>query len=264
MSSSESFPHDLKAYRKHHGLTQMDLARRLHFSAETISAWERGKRRPHIQQIPQLARLLGMDVEKLLASINVELDEARGSRPQPRALGSHEPVVRLESQRACEDAIREAASMTKKAKILTIRGEKYFMGSRSLLYSLCVPRRNTPVVSVKVLVLSPDSAHISEELATRLDHESSEEIRDKMRHSLNNLRYHAKRNKEFAVRCYQEPPNFKLLLFDSTLFVSSFVDGGPKHDHGAPVFQMMREGNPLVPGFERYFDDLWERSSSPE
>ncbi len=264
MPSSASFPENLRMYRRNHGLTQTALAQRLHFSPETISAWERGIRRPHMQQIPHLARLMGIEAEKLLQSIGAELDEARESRPQPRAASSHDAVVRFESQRACEDAIREAAGMTERAKILTIRGEKYFMGSRSLLYHLCVPRRNGPVVSVKVLVLSPDSAHISPELAAHLDHESAEEIRDKMRHSLDNLRYHARHNKDFLVRCYQESPNFKLLLFDSTLFVSSFVDGGPKHDHSTPVFQMMREGNPLVPGFERYFDDLWARSSSSE
>ena len=265
MSSPESFPEDLKMYRKNHGLTQTDLARRLNFSAETISAWERGKRRPHIQQIPQLARMLGIDVEKLLQSINVDLDETRVARPQLRMPVSqqHELVTLFASQPACEDAIREAASTTRNASILTIRGERYFMGSRSLLYNLCVSRRSVPV-SVRVLVLSPDSSHISKELATRLDHESAEEIRDKMRHSLNNLKYHARRNKDFEVRCYQESPNFKILLFDSALFVSSVVAGGPKHDHSASVFRMMREGNPLFPGFERYFDDLWERSSSPE
>lgn len=265
MSSSASFPANLRTYRKNHGLTQTDLAQRLNFSTETISAWERGIRKPQIQQIPHLARLMGIEVEKLLQSIDVEFDEVRESRPQQKTMISqqHGSVAQFDSQALCEDQIREAASMTRRAKILTIRGEKYFMGSRSLLYSLCAPRRSDPI-SVKVLVLSPEASHISNELATRLDHESAEEIRDKMRHSLDNLKYHARRNRDFEVRCYQDAPNFKILLFDSTIFTSSFIDGGPKHDHSTTVFQMMREGNPLFAGFERYFDDLWERSSLPE
>ncbi|HLI09234.1 MAG TPA: helix-turn-helix transcriptional regulator [Ktedonobacteraceae bacterium] len=264
MPSSPSFPENLRMYRRNHGLTQTALARRLNFSPETISAWERGIRRPPVQQIPHLARMMGIEAEKLLQSIDVELDEERESRPEQRAMVSQQrsPVTQFASQTKCEEQIKEAASVTRRAKVLTIRGEKYFMGSRSLLYNLCLPRRSEPV-SVRVLVLSPEAAHISEELASRLEHESAEEIRDKMRHSLDNLKYHARRNKDFEVRCYQESPNFKILLFDSTLFVSSFVDGGPKHDLGTEVL-MMREGHPLFVGFERYFDDLWERSSLPE
>lgn len=263
MASLESFSQDLKMYRKNHGLTQTDLAQRLNFSPETISAWERGIRRPHIQQIPHLAHLMGVEVEKLLLSINVDLNDARDSRPQRRTLISQRtPITQFASQTACEDQIREAAAITRRAKILTIRGEKYFMGPYSLLYNLCDPRRSNPV-SVKVLVLSPESSHISNELASRLEHESVEEIRDKMRHSLDNLKYHARRNENFEVNCYQGSPNFKILLFDSVLFVSSFVGGGPKHDHSVPVFEMVREGNPLFAGFERYFDDLWEYNSHP-
>ena len=105
------------------------------------------------------------------------------------------------------------------------------------------------------------SPHITEQLAVRLDHESPEEIRDKMQHSLNNLKFYAQRNKDFEVRCYWEPPNFKILRFDNTMFVSSFIGGGPKNDHSARMFQMVRDGNPLFAGFDRYFDDLWERAA---
>ena len=260
-----SFPEDLKAYRKNNGLTQTDLARRLNFSTETISAWERGKRKPNIQQIPHLARLLDVDVKELLQSINVDLRKGNGNRP---LVLSHEErrqydlVTVFDNQESCELQIREAARVAKKVKILTVRGEKYFMGSRSLLHNLCAPKRSQGA-HVKVLVLAPDSSHITEQLAERLDHESPEEIRDEMRHSLENLQFYARRNKNFEVRCYQESPNFKILLFDSTLFVSSFVNGGPKNDQSARMFQMLREGNPLFAGFDRYFDDIWERAAFP-
>lgn len=267
MPSRESFPEDLKAYRKSNGLTQADLARLLDFSPETISAWERGKRKPHIQQIPRLARLLQVDVEQLLQSINADFDKAHmdGNIAQLQGYEQQQGglVTVFASQDACEMQIREAARMARIAKILTIRGEKYFMGPRSLLHNLCIPGQKH-AAHVQVLVLAPDSSHISEQLATRIDHETPEEIRERMWHSLGNLKFHARRNKDFEVRCYREAPNFKLLLFEDTLFVTSFVKGGPKNDQSAKMFQMMREGNPLFPGFGRYFDDLWGRSTLPE
>ena len=262
----ESFPEDLKAYRKNNGLTQTDLARRLNFSTETISAWERGKRKPNIQQIPHLARLLGVDVKELLQSINTDLRKGNVNRPLIReheGRRQYDLVTVFDNQESCELQIREAARVARKVKILTVRGEKYFMGSRSLLHNLCLPKRSQGA-HVRVLVLSPDSSHISEPLAERLDHESLDEIRDKMQHSLENLKFYAKRNEDFEVRCYQEAPNFKLLLFDATLFVTSFVNGGPKNDYSARMFQMLREGNPLFAGFDRYFDDMWERAAFPE
>lgn len=261
----KSFPDDLRMYRKHHGLTQTELARQLNFSAETISAWERGKRTPHIQQIPLLARLLDMDVKELLGSIDTNLD--RGQSGQffervPDERGNH-LMTAFPSQKVCEEYIREAARAARKVKILTIRGEKYFMGSRSLLHNLCSAKRSLTDY-VRVLVLSPDSAHVSEELAGRIDHESAEEIRDKMQLSLNNLKFHAQRNPNFVVKCYMESPNFKILRFDDIMFVSSFAGGGPKNDHSASMFQLVREGNSLFAGFNRYFDDMWERAAFPE
>jgi transcriptional regulator with XRE-family HTH domain len=262
----ENFSEDLKAYRKINGLTQTDLARSLDFSTETISAWERGIRKPNIQQIPRLARLLGVDVKELIQSINVDLHKGNGSKSVAREVEGRQQdtlVTVFPSQRACEEHIREAARTAKKVKIMTVRGEKYFMGSRSLLHNLCNPKRN-PGAHVKVLVLSPASPHITEQLAVRLDHESSEEMRDKMQHSLNNLKFYAQRNKDFEVRCYWESPNFKILRFDNIMFVSSFVGGGPKNDHSARMFQMVRDSNPLFAGFDRYFDDIWERARPPE
>jgi transcriptional regulator with XRE-family HTH domain len=63
------FPELLRAYRKGMGWTQEELSRRWSYSFETISAWERGKRRPGNQEIPRIAKFLGIDVEKLAETI---------------------------------------------------------------------------------------------------------------------------------------------------------------------------------------------------
>lgn len=178
-------------------------------------------------------------------------------------LKQNSSVVEFLNQEACESHIREASCNAKKVKVLTIRGEKYFLGLRPLLQDLCKSKRSKDS-SIEVLVLSPDSYHISEELAASLDHESAEEIKTKMHIVFDYLNHLANRIKNFEVKCYDERPNFKILLFDDVMFVSSFADGGPKNDHSAKMLQIRRDGNPLFVGFERYFDDLSKRSISTE
>ena len=115
---------------------------------------------------------------------------------------------------------------------------------------------------IEVLVLSPDAEHITEELAKKLQHNSVEEIRERMRLALEHLKYLARRNGNFEVRCYNEKPNFKILMFDNVMFVTSFASDVPKNDDTAKMFRMVREGNPLFVGFERHFDELAKRSVS--
>jgi transcriptional regulator with XRE-family HTH domain len=51
------------------GWTQEILSQQWSYSFETISAWERGKRKPSNQEIPRLASLLGMPAEVIVESI---------------------------------------------------------------------------------------------------------------------------------------------------------------------------------------------------
>ena len=165
------------------------------------------------------------------------------------------------NQMACESHIRKAAGNAKKVKILTIRGEKYFLGGpNSLLYDSL---KRTSGSSIEVLVLSPESDHITDEHARDLGHRSAEEIRQKMRITLGYLKHIVGQNKNFEVRCYNEAPNFKILIFDGIMFISTFAAGGPKNDQNVKMLRLTREGEPLFLGFERYFDDLWKRSNRP-
>lgn len=178
-------------------------------------------------------------------------------------LKQNSSIIEFLNQEACEVQIREASRNAKKVKILTIRGEKYFFGPKSLLYDLCQSKWSEDS-SIEVLVLSPDSHLITEELAANLDHESAEEIRVKMRIVFDYLSHLASRIKNFKVKCYDERPNFKILLFDDVMFVSTFAGGGPKNDHNAKMLQIGRDGHPFFVGFERLFDDLSKRSVSSE
>jgi transcriptional regulator with XRE-family HTH domain len=69
MPHSESFPARLTKYRKSNGWTQKQIAKKWDVSPETISAWERGRRRPDIILVPKLASELGMDRDELLEYI---------------------------------------------------------------------------------------------------------------------------------------------------------------------------------------------------
>src|SRR5437660_11871661 len=55
----------LRTYRKSMGWTQEEMAQKWSYSFETISAWERGKRKPGSQEIPRLAKFLEKHPEEL-------------------------------------------------------------------------------------------------------------------------------------------------------------------------------------------------------
>ena len=174
------------------------------------------------------------------------------------------PIREFANQVACEAEISEAFRTAKKVKILTIRGEKYFLSSRSLLLDLYLAKREKES-SIEILVLSPESDHISEELVRKLGHPSTERTKRKMRIALENLKHLSEERENFYVKCYTETPYFKILLFDDVMFVSSFGEGGgPKNDQNARMWQMSREENPIFTGFEKHFDKLWERSVPPQ
>lgn len=54
------------ALRKANGMTQRDLAERLHVSDKTISRWERGDGEPELAVIPVLAEIFGVTCDELL------------------------------------------------------------------------------------------------------------------------------------------------------------------------------------------------------
>ncbi len=144
-------------------------------------------------------------------------------------------------------------------KILTIRGEKYFGDKRSLFYEQFEKRRKN--INIKILVLSPESDHITDQLAKEVGQHTAEDIKGKMRIVLNILKRFSNQNKNFEVRCYDETPNFKILLFDDVMFVSAFTE--PKNDHNAKMIKIMRNENLLFIGLERYFDEFWMGAKAP-
>ena len=166
-------------------------------------------------------------------------------------------ITEFASQRSCESKIRSAARDAKVMKVLTIRGQKYFFGERSLLKTIC-DLKTGKGYSMRVLVLSPETDHLTETVAMQLGHQSSDEVRENMQVTLDYLKLLMRLNGNFMVKCYNGTPSLKLLVFDDTMFVSAFL--GPKSDDNVRMYQMSRQGNVLFAGLENMFDDLWQRS----
>lgn len=62
------------ALRKELGMTQLQLAEQMHISDKTVSKWERGLGCPDVSLLPELSRLLGVDLASLLAGSLNEKD----------------------------------------------------------------------------------------------------------------------------------------------------------------------------------------------
>ena len=62
----------IQSLRKGHGMTQVQLAERLHVSDKAVSKWERGAGCPDVSLLPGLAEILGVHLAALLSG---ELNE---------------------------------------------------------------------------------------------------------------------------------------------------------------------------------------------
>src|SRR5579863_1589956 len=254
LQTEEGFPKLLRNYRNTMGWTQKEMAREWGYSVATIAAWEEGKRKPRSQQFPGLAERFEIDVKTLMQSINgtTVRDESKLSTRIIASKNQDRPIKVFQNQKACEEEIKAAALEAKKVKILTIRGDKYFSGSTSLLYELCTSQRTD--FTLQVLLLSPDAERPNNQSAAELHYTAFKIAR--MRLVQEHLEIYRLNNKKIEVRYYTEEPNFKVLVFDDILFVSAFVT--TKNDQNATMFKMSKAGNPLFIGFERLFDEWWQ------
>ena len=56
--------------RKNKGMTQRDLAEKMHVTDKAVSKWERNVSRPDIDSIPLLAETLGISIDELVQCTN--------------------------------------------------------------------------------------------------------------------------------------------------------------------------------------------------
>lgn len=72
------FPEILKELRKAAEMTQLALARRLHYAQNTICNWEKRKKQPSIQAMAQIAEIFDVSIEYLIGKANIYSKECFG------------------------------------------------------------------------------------------------------------------------------------------------------------------------------------------
>ncbi len=70
---------NLVTYRKRARMRQFDIARQLGVTEQLISKWECGRAEPHIEQAVDIARIIGVNPEKIFPGMFGGVDE--GERP---------------------------------------------------------------------------------------------------------------------------------------------------------------------------------------
>lgn len=79
----------IAALRKANGMTQKDLAEKLHVSDKTVSRWERDEGTPDLSLIPVIAEIFGVTCDELLRGERrpeaERTDPSAGSTPDPKA-----------------------------------------------------------------------------------------------------------------------------------------------------------------------------------
>lgn len=87
------FSHNLKTLRKQKGLSQEELAARLHVVRQTVSKWEKGLSVPDAVLLTQLAEILEVNVATLLGE-NVPDDKSQNELAEQLARISEELASR--------------------------------------------------------------------------------------------------------------------------------------------------------------------------
>lgn len=70
--NNQDFGKFISALRKEKGLTQIDLAEKIHVSDKAVSRWENGKNYPDIEILESLGSELGVSVNELIACKRIE------------------------------------------------------------------------------------------------------------------------------------------------------------------------------------------------
>lgn len=79
---------NISELRKNEGLTQAELAQRLHYSDKAVSKWERGESVPDVSVLKKIADMFGVTVDSLLVlgGVKAELSSADEEKEKKRQL----------------------------------------------------------------------------------------------------------------------------------------------------------------------------------
>jgi transcriptional regulator with XRE-family HTH domain len=65
---------NIKNLRKSKGWTQVELAEKLNTTQQVITSYERGKKKPPVDRLPDIAGLLGVTIEELIGKKSLKIE----------------------------------------------------------------------------------------------------------------------------------------------------------------------------------------------
>lgn len=92
----------IKALRKTRGLTQIQLADALGVERASISNYETGRRYPHLQQLEQIAKILGVSLEYF----GVETNEAHDLIARAKMVFENDSIPTEEKANVYKEVMR--------------------------------------------------------------------------------------------------------------------------------------------------------------
>jgi hypothetical protein len=231
------------------GTTTDDLALCCGVDVKTVERWLSLGRVPHRANRWDAARRLGTDETWLWPTV----------APPSRDAATAADLIHMEisavypTQAEASRDIREHAAAAGQVDILAVRGLGILGLNDSELRSP-LTGRSTPV-RVRVLLLDPDSPAVAVRAAET--GESPESFAAGIRMSLARLAEldgHPVVRLEAAV--YSSLPVWRMLAFDSTLFVSAFTPRAEGARSGMYKLTAVSDGV-LHAGMTRQFEDMW-------
>lgn len=82
----ENLSERIRAARRDLGWTQQQVAHKVGITVRSVSGWERGKTIPHLETLEALARTLGQEPTRFIASAQSMAAQRRAERVEPAAL----------------------------------------------------------------------------------------------------------------------------------------------------------------------------------
>ena len=137
------FSENLKTLRKQKGISQEELASRLHVVRQTISKWEKNLSVPDADTLIRLAEILGVSVSELLGS---KIETENGNVTNDVA----EQLSRINEQLAIKN--RRSRRIWKAIAAIAIILVVFFLISGFIMMSLSVPALNKSIVNNQPLV----------------------------------------------------------------------------------------------------------------
>lgn len=68
---------NIKKFRKAAGLRQAELAKKIGVAQNSVASYESGTRKPEVQNVPKIAKALGVTLDELYGLKNVEIKKEK-------------------------------------------------------------------------------------------------------------------------------------------------------------------------------------------